>query len=64
MQLKSITCTVGRTINIGDFNSLRIEWSETVDVDSAVDDLNEVRDALKEKVLAHLQLVERAARHR
>ena len=64
MQLKSITCTVGRTINMGNFNSLRIEWSETVDMDDATEKRSDVREALIQEVLAQLELLEKAARRR
>ncbi len=35
MKVKEITCTVSRTVNLGEYNSLRVEWSETVEFNFA-----------------------------
>jgi len=31
-KLKQITCSIGRTINTGNFSSRKVEWTETYDV--------------------------------
>lgn len=31
-RIKEITCTISQTHNLGNYNSLRVEWSETVEL--------------------------------
>ena len=33
MKIKQITCTISHTINLGNFNSLRVEWGEVVELE-------------------------------
>lgn len=32
-RIKEITCTISQTHNLGNYNSLRVEWSETVELE-------------------------------
>lgn len=44
MRIKEIEITVGRTVNLGNFNSARVEFSATAELDSDEDPTQAQRD--------------------
>lgn len=56
MQVKNISISVGRTVNLGNFNSIRTELSieadiDSSDYDSSIDELHEVAEYNLEKII-------------
>ena len=56
MRVKNISISVGRTVNLGNFNSIRTELSIEADVDSeeyerSIEELHEVAEYNLEKII-------------
>ena len=62
----TITCTIGRTINMGNYNSLRLEWTETATAPtSRFNSEQEYEDfcgGLRATVMKHLAQMEKELR--
>ncbi len=59
MRISSISLSLGRTVNLGDYNSMRVETGATMDIDEG-DDLSAAKAALHDEVKAMLEEIGRA----
>jgi hypothetical protein len=59
--VKQVSCTMSRTINLGDYNSIRVEWGEVAEVEEGADIVVIAEDLMAE-VKAMLVLATQKAR--